>query len=360
MSLEKISIYVNKKFAMKIDISLSESIQELRSRLEILIPNDLKFIKEEKIINKEQEKELIIKDIIDKDKSVYLKQDFFDIFLDNKIIKKKVDLFKLETAKTLIHHYKEYFPNKIYIKCEPDIFIEIGNSIDINIQISSLLSGNSIQAYSQITQKSIQNNFEVKKYGYMIKENGNISFVNFNYNKLDIFETLLLDEKYEKYLEQSKYETRKKTTIAEYKKLKQTKDSTSLKDQLERLISQDNTNIDALFEYLMILKENKDQKFKEKLKQYSFLLDIDKLKLLDSNFEGKQYQNYSDEKTNLTKFLEKVIERDYCEDTSVDLILSEIDFRDSIQNEILSPFIGDFNKKSYINSPIPISDCKEI
>ena len=89
MSLEKISIYVNKKFAMKIDISLSESIQELRSRLEILIPNDLKFIKEEKIINKEQEKELIIKDIIDKDKSVYLKQDFFDIFLDNKIIKKK-------------------------------------------------------------------------------------------------------------------------------------------------------------------------------------------------------------------------------------------------------------------------------
>ena len=357
MSLEKISIYVNKKFVMKIDISLSESIQELRSRLEILIPNDLKFIKEEKILNKEQEKELIIKDIIDKDKSVYLKQDFFDIFLDNKIIKKKVDLFKLETAKTLIHHYKEYFPNKIYIKCEPDIFIEIGNSIDINIQISSLLSGNSIQAYSQITQKSIQNNFEVKKYGYMIKENGNISFVNFNYNKLDIFETLLLDEKYEKYLEQSKYETRKKTTIAEYKKLKQTKDSTSLKDQLERLISQDNTNIDALFEYLMILKENKDPKFKEKLKQYSFLLDIDKLKLLDSNFEGKKYQNYSDEKTNLTKFLEKVIERDYCEDTSVDLILSEIDFRDSIQNEILSPFIGDFNKKSYINSPIPISDC---
>ena len=307
MSLEKISIYVNKKFVMKIDISLSDSIQELRSRLEILIPNDLKFIKEEKIINKEQEKELIIKDIIDKDKSVYLKQDFFDIFLDNKIIKKKVDLFKLETAKTLIHHYKEYFPNKIYIKCEPDIFIEIGNSIDINIQINSLLSGNCIQAYSQLTKKKIKNNFEVKKYGYMIKENGNISFVNFNYNKLDIFETLLLDEKYEKNLEQSKNKTRKE----EYKNLNETKNNIPLKVQLENIISQDNTNIDALFEYLMNLKENKDQEFKEKLKKYIFLLDINKIKILDTSFEGELYQNFFDEKTNLIKFLEKVIDEDY-------------------------------------------------
>ena len=357
MSLEKISIYVNKKFVMKIDISLSENIQELRSRLEILIPNDLQFIKEEKILNKEQEKELIIKDIIDKDKSVYLKQDFFDIYLDNKIIKKQVDLFKLETAKTLKHHYQEYFPKIIYIKCDPDIFVEIGNSIDENIQISNLLSGNCIQAYSQLTNKKIKNNFDTKKYGYILKENGNIFFVNFDCNKLDIFDTLLLDEKYEKYLEQSKYETRKKVSIEKYKNLNETKNSTSLKEQLENVILQDNTNIDALFEYLMNLKKNKDPEFKEKLKKYSFLLDINKLKMLDTSFEGDLYQNYFDEKTKIIKFLEKVIDVDYTENTSVNLILSEINFSDSIQNEIISPFIVNFNKENYINRPIPISDC---
>ena len=263
-----------------------------------------------------------------------------------------MDIFKLETAKTLIRHYQEYFPKIIYIKCEPDIFVEIGNSIDENIQISNLLTGNCIQAYSQLTKKKIKNNFEVKKYGYMIKENGNISFMNFNYNKLDIFETLLLDEKYEKYLEQSKNKTRKE----EYKNLNETKNNIPLKVQLENIISQDNTNIDALFEYLMNLKENKDQEFKEKLKKYIFLLDINKIKMLDKSFEGELYQNFFDEKTNLIKFLEKVIDEDYTENTSVNLILSEINSTDSIQNEVISPYIC-FNKENYINSPIPISDC---
>ena len=63
MSKEKISIYVNQKSSTKIDICLSESIQELRFRLEILIPNALKFMKEGTILNEQQEKDLIIKDI---------------------------------------------------------------------------------------------------------------------------------------------------------------------------------------------------------------------------------------------------------------------------------------------------------
>ena len=47
---------------------------------------------------------------------------------------------------------------------------------------------------------------------------------------------------------------------------------------------------------------------------------------------------------------------DYTENTSVNLILSEINSTDSIQNEVISPYIC-FNKENYINSPIPISDC---
>lgn len=357
MSKEKISIYVNKKSSIKIDICLSESIQELRSRLEILIPNALKFIKEGNILDEQREKDLIIKNIIDKDNSIYLIQDYFYLFLDGKMCNKQVDLFKFDTAKDLMNHYQNFLPKKFYIKCEPDIFVEIDNSNNETIKISNLLIDNCIRAYSQITEKRIKCNFDNKKYGYILKEKGNISFVNFNCNNLEIFDTLLLDEKYEKYLDQSKYETRKKSTIGEYKNINKAKNNTTLKEQLENVISKDNTNIDALFEYLLNLKENKDPKFKEKLKQYSFLLDINKLKMLDSSFKGDLYKNYYDEKTNIIKFLEKVIENDFYGDLGVNLILSEIDFRETIQKEIKSPFIGDFNKENYINSPIPISDC---
>ena len=99
MSKEKISIYVNKKSSTKIDICLSESIQELRSRLEMLIPNALKFIKEGTILNEQQEKDLIIKEIIDKDYSIYLIQDYFYIFLDDIMYNKQVDIFKFDTQK---------------------------------------------------------------------------------------------------------------------------------------------------------------------------------------------------------------------------------------------------------------------
>ena len=344
MSKEKISIYVNQKSSTKIDICLSESIQELRFRLEILIPNALKFMKEGTILNEQQEKDLIIKDIIDKDNSVYLIQEYFYIYLDDIMCNKQVDLLKFDTAETLMKNYQEFLPNKFYIKCEPDIFVEIDNSNNETIKISNLLIDNCIRVYSKITEKRIKCNFDIKKYGYILKEKGNISFMNFNCNNLDIFYTLLFDEKYEKYLAQSKYETK-------------TKNNTILKDQLENVISKDNTNIDALFEYLLNLKENNDPEFKEKLKKYSFLLDINKLKMLDSSFKGDLYKNYSDEKTNLIQFLEKVIENDFYEDLGVDFILSQIDFRESIQKEITSPFIGNLNKENYINNPIPISDC---
>ena len=79
MSQEKIIVYVDKKFVMKTDIFLSESLQELRSQLEKTIPNELSFIKEGSSKKKEKEKELTIKDIIDKYNSIYLRQSCQDI-----------------------------------------------------------------------------------------------------------------------------------------------------------------------------------------------------------------------------------------------------------------------------------------
>ena len=194
MSKEKINIYVNKKSSTKIDICLSESIQELKCRLELLIPNDLKFMKEGTILNEQQEKDLIIKDIIDKDNSVYLIQEYFYIFIDDKICNKKVNIFKFDTANTLMKNYQEFLPKNFYIKCEPDIFVEIGKSNNETIKISNLLIDNCIRVYSKITEKRIKCNFDIKKYGYILKEKGNISFMNFNCNNLDIFDTLFLDE----------------------------------------------------------------------------------------------------------------------------------------------------------------------
>ena len=356
MSQEKIIVYVDKKFVMKTDIFLSESLQELRSQLEKTIPNELSFIKEGSSIKKEKEKELTIKDIIDKYNSIYLRQDYFVIFLDNEIIKKNVELFKHDSEKTLIHNYKEILPKIFYVKCEPNIFVQIDYAVEENIQIGDLLTGNSIYIYSQINPKKIKNNFDDKKFGYMLKEKGKISFINFNTNNLDIFETLILDEKYDKYLEESKYETRKKVTSESFKNLDKIKDNAILKVELKKIISQDNTNTDALFEYLKILKISQDPSFKEKLKKYSFLLDINQLKLLDNSFKGELYENYFDEKTNLIKFFEKVIEGDFKPSLNLDGILSEIDFRHSIQAEIITPFINDFNKENYINNPIPVSD----
>ena len=356
MSQEKISVYVDKKFVMKTDIFLSESLQELRSQLEKTIPNELSFIKEGSSIKKEKEKELTIKDIIDKYNSIYLRQDYFVIFLDNEIIKKNVELFKHDSEKTLIHNYKEILPKIFYVKCEPNIFVQIDYAVEENIQIGDLLTGNSIYIYSQINPKKIKNNFDDKKFGYMLKEKGKISFINFNTNNLDIFETLILDEKYDKYLEESKYETRKKVTSESFKNLDKIKDNAILKDELKKIISQDNMNTDAVFEYLKILKISQDPSFKEKLKKYSFLLDINQLKLLNNSFKGELYENYFDEKTNLIKFFEKVIEDDFKPSLNLDGILSEIDFRHSIQAEIITPFINDFNKENYINNPIPVSD----
>ena len=104
------------------------------------------------------------------------------------------------------------------------------------------------------------------------------------------------------------------------------------------------------------MKTNKNQNFQQDLKKYAFLLNTEKLKILDDKYKGEDFENYKDEKSNLTKFLENVIndEFDYCEQP--DLIISNLDYRNNIQNDIATPFIGEFNKDIYINIPISLSD----
>ncbi len=155
-------------------------------------------------------------------------------------------------------------------------------------------------------------------------------------------------------LKESNYETRRKESLKEYEIYKNEPPN---EEKLEKIILKNNTNENAIFDYLMMLKNNKNEKFTEKLKKFAYLFDINKLILLDNKFKDLKFLNYKDEKNNLINFLKNVISGIYeCYFNEVDLILSEIDYRDNIQKDIISPFIGGFNKEIYINIPILISD----
>ena len=92
------------------------------------------------------------------------------------------------------------------------------------------------------------------------------------------------------------------------------------------------------------------------MKKYAYLLHIEKLKILDDKFKDKKYINYKDGKSNLVDFLQKVINGDFDDYFDVTLIISHTDYRNNIQNDIISPFIDGFNKNIYINIPILLSD----
>ena len=354
-TLEEISINVNGKLFSKINFNLSKNLEELRFHLEKNIPNDLRFLKDGKILEKEKEKKIIIANIIDKSHSINLTQDYFEVFFDNKRITKKVNLAKYFSLSTLIQLYKNEFPEVFDIKCEPNFIIRIKQPFDDeDLQINDFLIDNSIYVFS--TKRSSKNKitFKNNKFGYFLKINGNLTFEDIKWQNIEIFYTLLLNDEYDKYLNESKYEIRRKNTIEEYEKSKNTINFNP--NKLEKLISDNNTNQNVIFDYLMILKKNKDTKFEENLKKYSFLFDARNLRKIDDRFNNKIFENYYDEKTNLTKFFENVINGYYDQYEDINAIISEIDYRDNIQIEIATPFINCFSKEKYINCPIPISD----
>lgn len=353
--LEEIDIYVNKDKFCTMNLQLSNSIQELRSILEDYIPNNIKFMKEGRFLKNEEEKNINIKDIISNANSIYLKQEYFQVFLDDKALKREVNLFKKATLKTFMQLYKKELPKIIEIICEPNIIIEVAiDSIDENITINDILIGNCIYIFTQKKIIRSKNIFGTNINGNLFKKDGNIIFQEIKWENIEIFESLILNEKYDKFLSDSEFEIRRKTSIEEYKKLK--KKDMLTKDVLENFISQNKTNDEAIFDYLMILKNSEDPQYEEQLKKYAFLIDIKRLRKLDDRFNNDKYKDYYDEKTNLISFLESVIDGDYDQYNYVDIVISEIDFRHSIQMEIETPFNGNFNKDKYINCPISISD----
>ena len=172
---------------------------------------------------------------------------------------------------------------------------------DEDLQINDFLIDNSIYVFS--TKRSSKNKitFKNNKFGYFLKINGNLTFEDIKWQNIEIFYTLLLNNEYDKYLNESKYEIRRKNTIEEYEKSKNTINFNP--NKLEKLISDNNTNQNVIFDYLMILKKNKDTKFEENLKKYSFLFDARNLRKIDDRFNNKIFENYYDEKTNLTIFM---------------------------------------------------------
>lgn len=81
----------------------------------------------------------------------------------------------------------------------------------------------------------------------LLKKNGNISFQSIKWENLEILDSLIFDCKYDKFLEESVFEIRRKSSIEEYEKL--IKDVLT-KDLLEKFIFNNKTNDKAIFDYL--------------------------------------------------------------------------------------------------------------
>jgi len=125
MSEKEVIIYVNKKkFGIK-KLSPEKSLEKLIIDLEKEIPNQLSFVNGQKSIEKEREKSLTIKDILNESNSIYLNQDYFHVYFDNKLSKRKIDIFKTDSFKNVMKFYQTEFSFKnFFVKCEPDLFIE--------------------------------------------------------------------------------------------------------------------------------------------------------------------------------------------------------------------------------------------
>ena len=358
MSEKEVIIYVNKKkFGIK-KLSPEKSLEKLIIDLEKEIPNQLSFVNGQKSIEKEREKSLTIKDILNESNSIYLNQDYFHVYFDNKLSKRKIDIFKTDSFKNVMKFYQTEFSFKnFFVKCEPDLFIEFINSfIDDTILVKDILIDNAIYVFSLNRKKGVsifinKNNSLCS----LVKKNNIITFQNIKFEKINILDSLLLDDKFLNGIKEANYEKRKRDSLKEYETYKK---GSPNKDKIKKIISNNNTNENAVFDYLILLKNENNSKLKEELNKFAYLLDINKLKKLDNKFNDKKFNEYKDEKANLMIFLKDVIDGAYnnCEVSDINLIISELDYRDNIQKDIITPFIDSFNKEIYINNPISISD----
>ena len=355
METEKeIIIYINQKIFGKKNLLINTNLEELRMNLEKEVPNHLSFEKEGKILTQEEEKSYKIESILNNN-SIYLSQDYFQVIVDDIIFKKNSDIFKKDSIQKIMKVYQNEFPKNFIIKSKSNLLIQVINySFDDNLLISDILIDNSIYIFSMGKIRKFSNYFvQNDSLNLIMKRKGNIMFGDINFKEMRIL-YLLVDGKSIKDKNEFNYEKRKRKSLDEYEIYKNGPPS---EIKLENIISNNNTNENAIFDYLILLKKNKNDKFQEKLRKYSYLFDINKLKLLDNKFKEDKFKNYFDEKTNLINFLKNVINgyyNDYY--NNIDLILREIDYRDDIQKDIISPFLNGFDEGIYINIPISISD----
>ena len=355
-----ITVFINKERSVKTRISPKKTLLELRKELEKIIPNYITFVNKGKIINSKEEKNINILDIIDNNNnnSINITQRNFIIYIDNKAIKIEAKLFKNNSLKELVNNYPKIFPKIFNVKCEDNLLIVINSSsIDESIKIKDILIEDAIYVFSITDNISSNSNIIYEKdiKDIIIKCNGHISFDLIESKNIPIFYSSILDNKYDIFLNQCNYEIRKMVSMKEYDFYKLS--SSNDKNFLKKIIQKNNTNPCVIFDYLILLKNSKDATFEEELKKYGFLLDINQLKKIHEKFNQLQvFKGYYDEKKNFLNFLQKVINGKYSQYYDIGLIISHIDFRNTIQEIINSPFINSFNKDHYINIPISITD----
>ena len=353
---KEVIIYMNKKKYAAKNLLLSQTLEKLRMELEKEIPNAIYFMNKDKFIKPDSENDLALHDIIEKNNCVNLQMEYFHVFLDGKESKKNINIFKKDSFQKLKQEYSSELPKKFYIRCESNVLISVNASCEDNsILIEDILIGNSINLFSK-KEKVSKTILESGSLGLLIKLNGSIMFRNIQFNKLEIFESLMFDDVFMKNISEPEYELSRKKSLEEYDQYKK---GTPNLEKLENIIANNNTSEKAIFDYLLMLKDRKElqSKFQEKLNIYAYLLNIEQLKKLDKKFENNKFKEYKDEKSNLINYLNNVVNGWYDEIyDDVNSIINEINFRDIIEKDIPSPFMYNFNKDNYINIPIMISD----
>ena len=276
---KEILFYVNNNLFCKRKLLLDMKIEEFRNMLEDKIPSQLYFLNkgiEDKFLNQKEEEILCVEDIINESNIIYLHQESFKVYIDNAILTKEGALFKNAPIQDFLECYRKELPENFFIKCHPNLLIEITkNYIEYNLQIDDILKDNSIYIFSMKNKKAIA--LQICKNNSICcleKIEGNISFSNIQYDKIRIFDKFISDNEFENDVDESNYEKRRRDSLREYEIYKKINPN---EGKIKNIISNNNINEKAIFDYLKILKKNKNPNFQQELKKYAYLLHINQL-----------------------------------------------------------------------------------
>jgi len=259
--MKAILLYVNNNLVCKRNLQSAMKIEELRTILEDQIPNQLYFLNkgmEDKLLNKEEEETLYVKDIINESNIIYLHQECFKVYIDNVMLKKEEVLFKTAPIQNFLRCYKNELPENFFIKCQPNLLIEITkNYIDYNLIIDDILTDNSIYLFSMKNKKAIASQIcKNNSLCCLEKIKGNISFSDIQFDKIRIFDKFISDNEFVNDLDEPNYEKRRRSSLREYEISEKINPD---EQKIKNIITNNNTNEKAIFDYLKILKKIKIQ-----------------------------------------------------------------------------------------------------